>query len=139
MEIREPNTETDWQQYFRLRTDVLGPLHADAASLQDGLEDDSYHVMAVEADRCIGVGRVHFNHSSEGQIRFMAVAADSRRRGVGLAILETLEIYLLRNAVAAAVLNVRPDAIGFYEKHGYQMVENGSSDTSVKMRKPLMR
>lgn len=144
MDIREPNTEHDWQQYYDLRRLVLrSGIGASMGSEKDNLEDDSYHLMATEGDRCIGVGRAHFNHSTEGHIRFMAVAADCRGRGIGRALMEGLEIYLLRNAAAAAVLDARKEAVGFYRKHGYEVVD----ETGVwlgdiehfKMRKQLMR
>ncbi|MHC4553522.1 MAG: GNAT family N-acetyltransferase [Planctomycetota bacterium] len=139
MEICEPATENDWQQYYQLRESVLAPLHDHSGTLKDDLEEDSYHLMAAEGNICIGIGRVHFNHSAEGQIRYMAVDPDWRGRGVGLAIMEALEIYLLRNATAVVVLNAHRDAVGFYEKHGYKTIENVDADVCVKMCKQLMR
>ena len=144
MEICEPNTDTQWQQYYDLRDRVLGPLAGYSKELlRDLLEEDSYHLMAVEDGQCVGVGRVHFNHAAEGQVRFMAVDADYRQRGIGRAILEALEIYLLRNATASAVLNAHSQALGFYQKHGYAMVDAdkapGENTHCAKMVKKLMR
>lgn len=145
MEIHEPTTETQWRQYYDLRRSVLGTLEGGhpAGSEKDTLEEDSYHLMAVEADQCIGVGRVHFNHSAEGQIRYMAVDTDCRKQGVGLAILEALEIYLLRNATASVTLNANREAVGFYQKHGYEIIESeqvlSENIECVKMCKRLMR
>lgn len=144
MEICEPSTDIQWQQYYDLRWQVLRQETGHPkGSEKDDLEDDSCHLMAIEDDRCIGVGRVHFNHSSEGQIRYMAVAPDCRGRGVGLAIMEALEIYLLRNATATVVLNARKEAVGFYQKHGYDIIGEGhvlfGCIEHMKMRKQLMR
>ena len=143
MEICEPSTKTQWQQYYDLRQRVLGTLAGHSPELlKDSLEEDSYHLMVVEDGRCVGVGRVHFNHAAEGQIRFMAVDADCRERGIGRAILEALEIYLLRNATASVVLNAHSQAVGFYQKHGYAMTDDevsGQNVHCVKMCKQLMR
>lgn len=144
MEIREPTTENDWRQYYQLRTAVLSALHGHfVESLKDALEEDSFHLMAVAGERCVGVGRAHFNHSTEGRIRFMAVDAEYRGRGIGRSLIEGLEVYLLRNSVAASVLNARKEAMGFYRKHGYELVDEDEllrGDVELfKMRKPLMR
>lgn len=144
MEIREPISESEWQQYYELRWRVLREQWGQPrGSEKDGLEDAGYHLMAIEDGRGIGVGRAHFNHSGEGQIRYMAVDPLWRGRGVGRSVIERLEIYLLRNAVGAAVLTARKDAVGFYEKLGYYSVSEGpvlfGCIEHVNMRKQLMR
>ena len=143
MEIREPNTENEWQQYYDLRWRVLREMcNQPVGSEKDDLEEDSYHLMAIENGVCVGVGRAHFNHADQGQIRYMAVDADWRNQGIGLRILQLLEIYLLRNAAGTVVLNARTDAVGFYQKHGYQVDGDGpllyGQIAHKKMRKRLM-
>ncbi len=143
MEIREPNTENEWQQYYDLRWRVLREIcNQPPGSEKDDLEDDSYHLMAIEDDRCVGVGRVHFNHSGQGQVRYMAVEADRRKQGIGSKILEALEIYLLRNASGSVILNARKEAVSFYERYGYHVTGPGHTlfgrIEHVKMSKRLM-
>ena len=143
MEIREPNTENEGQQYYDLRWRVLREMcNQPVGSEKDDLEDDSYHLMAIDNDTCVGVGRVHFNHADQGQIRYMAVEPDWRNKGIGLQILQQLEIYLIRNAAGTVVLNSRAEAVGFYEKHGYEITGDGpllyDQVAHTKMQKRLM-
>ena len=143
MEIRDPNTENEWQQYYDLRWRVLREMcNQPVGSEKDDFEDDSYHLMAVEDDVCVGVGRAHFNHADQGQIRYMAVDADWRGQGIGLRILQLLEIYLLRNSAGTVVLNARTEAVGFYQKHGYVIAGDGpllfGQIAHKKMQKRLM-
>ncbi|MHC5082860.1 MAG: GNAT family N-acetyltransferase [Planctomycetota bacterium] len=143
MEICEPKTDEQWQAYYGLRWRVLRQMcDQPVGSEKDELEDDAYHLMAVDQDQCVGVGRVHFHHLGLGQIRYMAVEKDWRGQGIGLKILQMLEIYLLRNETASVILNARKEAVGFYEKHGYQVVEEGpllfGQIEHVKMQKRLM-
>jgi len=76
--------------------------------------------MAVDSSQCaIGVGRLHFNTIGEARIRYMGVATEYRRRGIGTQILRGLEERALRLGATRIVLDAREVALGFYRKHGY--------------------
>ncbi|MBC8379595.1 MAG: GNAT family N-acetyltransferase [Planctomycetes bacterium] len=143
MEIREPNNEQEWEQYYDLRWCVLREMcDQPPGSEKDDLEEDSYHLMATEEGKCVGVGRAHFNHGSEGQIRCMGVDVDCRGKGIGTKILEALEIYFLRNATGSVILNAHKEAVGFYQRYGYQVTGEEpllfGAVEHVKMCKRLM-
>lgn len=76
--------------------------------------------MAVDpAHRVLGVGRLHFSTIGEARIRYMGVATEYRRQGIGTRILNALEEKALALGAARIVLNARETALGFYRKHGY--------------------
>ena len=89
-------------------------------SERDDLEDSADHVSVRDGKgRLVGVGRLHLNSESEAQIRFMAVAEDAQRQGVGRVIVQRLEQLADDHGVQRIVLNARDIAVGFYERLGY--------------------
>ncbi len=76
--------------------------------------------MAVDPGQCVlGVGRLHFSTIGEARIRYMGVATEHRRRGIGTLILRGLEEKALRLGATRIVLDAREVALGFYRKHDY--------------------
>lgn len=99
---------------------LRAPWNYPRGSERDDLEDSADHVTVRGNDgRLLGVGRVHLNSEEEAQIRFMAVAADAQRQGVGRAIVERLEQLARDRGACRMTLNSRDIAVGFYEKLGY--------------------
>ena len=90
---------------------------------QDELEDEAFHVIAVEDGRIVGAGRGHFNSTTEAQIRYMAVEEELRGKGTGAKILRELESRLIEAGAKCIMLNARDNAVGFYEKYGYAVTE----------------
>ena len=98
--------------------------------------------MIVDHDRTvIGVGRLHFNSIREAQIRYMAIAADRQRQGLGSRLLEALENRARELGAARLMLDARETALRFYLIHGYRTFEPGhmlfNSIAHIKMEKAL--
>jgi predicted GNAT family N-acyltransferase len=125
--IIEPSSPDELDQYYRLRWKILrAPWNQPPGSERDPLDEHSTHLMAVNSAReLLGVGRLHLNSNSEGQIRYMATAIDHQRSGIGTLILKTLENKARQLGAASIVLDARETAIGFYRKHGYQPTGSG--------------
>ena len=70
---------------------------------------------------------MHFNSTTEGQIRFMAVEPDLAGRGLGGRILAELERRAMARGASRIILNARKQAVPFYLKHGYAVT--GPADT----------
>jgi GNAT superfamily N-acetyltransferase len=117
----EPSTPAEFRQYYDLRWKTLrAPWSQPRGSETDPLDSDSTHLMAVDSGhRAVGVGRLHFNTIGEARIRYMGVATEYRRRGIGTQILQGLEERALRLGAVRIVLDAREVALGFYRKHGY--------------------
>ena len=74
MEIREPKTKNEFEQYYDLRWKILRqPWNQPKGSEKDNKEKDSVHIIVSDEDKVIGVGRGHLYTKTEAQIRYMAV------------------------------------------------------------------
>ena len=114
-------TPAEFRQYYDLRWKTLrAPWNQPRGSETDPLDSSSTHLMAVDYGHCVvGVGRLHFSTIGEAQIRYMGVATEYRRRGIGTRILFALEEKAIGFGATRIVLDAREVALGFYRKHGY--------------------
>ena len=140
--IKPPKSKEEWQNYFNFRWELLRkPLGMSKESLEDDIEDSSYHLMGINDENdVIASGRVHFNDKKEAQIRYMAVKDNYKRKGIGSEIVIKLEDYASSKGAIRMVLNARENALSFYLSLGY--IEKGpyQSDTGIphsKMEKVL--
>ena len=110
-------------------------------SLEDDLEDSSYHLMGIDDENnVIASGRVHFNDNNQAQIRYMAVKDSYKRKGIGSEIVTKLEDYASSKGAKKMVLNARENALSFYLSLGYSEKGPYQSDTGIphsKMEKDL--
>lgn len=125
MQIQQPKTKSDFEKYFEFRWRMLRkPWQQDPGSEQDELEHESFHVMAVDNDNSvIAVGRIHFINDTASQIRYMAVAEHKQNQYLGTAILKALEQFATKHNKRTIILHARENALGFYEKHGYRIIQ----------------
>lgn len=122
--IVSPQSDEEFEKYYDLRWRILRqPWGQPKGSEKDELENKSFHIMVLEGDRLIGVGRGHFNTGSQYQIRYMAVDENWRRKGVGTMILSRLQEQAARGGAGRIVLNAREGAVEFYEKRGFKIIE----------------
>ena len=140
--IRPPESKEEWKNYFIFRWELLRkPLGMSKESLEDDLEDSSYHLMGVDDENnVIASGRVHFNDNNQAQIRYMAVKDSYKRKGIGSEIVTKLEDYASSKGAKKMVLNARENALSFYLSLGYSEKGPYESDTGIphsKMEKDL--
>jgi len=140
--IRPPESKEEWKNYFIFRWELLRkPLGMSKESLEDDLEDSSYHLMGVDDENnVIASGRVHFNDNNQAQIRYMAVKDSYKRKGIGSEIVTKLEDYASSKGAKKMVLNARENALSFYLSLGYSEKGPYQSDTGIphsKMEKDL--
>ena len=113
-----------WKKYYELRWQILRkPWNMPRGSERDDMEDKSIHVMACDGNKIVGVARLHFNNSKEAQIRYMAVDEGYRKRGIGSMLLKKLEEIAKEKGAEYVILNARENALGFYEKNGYAIIQ----------------
>ena len=141
--IKSPESIEEWESYLLFRWEVLRkPLGMTKESLSDSIEDKSFHLMGIDAEKnVIASGRVHFNSENEAQIRYMAVDDRFKRRGIGSEIVDRLERYATSKGAEIMVLNAREEAISFYSRLGYEEVCPYHSDTGIPhktMRKSVL-
>ena len=141
--IKSPESTEEWESYLLFRWEVLRkPLGMTKESLSDCIEDKSFHLMGIDAEKnVIASGRVHFNSENEAQIRYMAVDDRFKRRGIGSEIVDKLERYATSKGAEIMVLNAREEAISFYSSLGYEEVCPYHSGTGIPhktMRKSVL-
>lgn len=143
MEIRSPETDTEFEAYYDLRWRVLRqPWGQSSGSERDELDDDATHVAGYdEVKGLVCVGRLHAVETGVGQVRYMAVEEPLRGRGLGQAVLNELERLGKRQGMSVIVLDAREAAVGFYRRNGYEAVDEGhvlfGEVRHSKMRKRL--
>ncbi len=120
--IKQAEHPNEFEQYYALRYRLLREPWGEAeGSEKDELEDQCVHMIAMDADTVIGVGRLQFNSDTEAQIRYMAVAPAHERQGVGRYLVQALEAAARERAITFIVLDAREAAVGFYSKLGYEV------------------
>jgi ribosomal protein S18 acetylase RimI-like enzyme len=118
--ILTPKTQDELDQYYNLRWRILRkPWDQPEGSEKDEIEDHCIHIIAIDNDNVVGIGRLQFNSDSEAQIRYMAVEPDYEKQGIGKSIVDALEGHAIKNNRTTIILDAREPAVGFYENLGY--------------------
>lgn len=124
MEIRTPNTESEWDAYYHLRWEVLRkPWNQPIGSEKDADETTFCHLAAFENASILGVGCLKMITNDEAQVRFMAVANSLQRKGVGVSLMNAIEVEAFSRGATKVILHAREIAVPFYEYCGYKMIE----------------
>jgi ribosomal protein S18 acetylase RimI-like enzyme len=122
--ISSPHSSSEFLKYYDLRWRILrSPWQQLKGSEQDELEDAAFHIMAMEKELIVAVGRLHFINDNSAQIRYMAVESGYEGRGYGTAILTALENHAASHSIKNIVLDAREKAIGFYQKNAYEVIK----------------
>ena len=127
MEVRSPETETEFRVYYDLRWRVLRePWGQPLGSERDEHDVTATHVAGYdEAKRLVCVGRLHAVGTDVGQVRYMAVKESLRGRGLGQAVLDEIERLAKQQGMRTMVLDAREEAAGFYLRNGYVATGDG--------------
>ena len=126
MKIIEPNSSSEFEQYYNLRYEVLRkPWLQPKGSEKDDGDKSSIHRMIIDESngKAVAVGRLQFNTSEEAQIRYMAVSDNYQLKGYGNIIVKTLEDIALNKGIRNIILQARENALKFYWKNGYEIIE----------------
>lgn len=136
-----PATAEQFRDYYDLRWRILrAPWQQVRGSERDEWEDQAVHVCAVSnGGHVIGVGRLHHSNDHEAQIRYMAIEDDWRGAGIGSAIYHHLETAALDAGIQHIMVNARLPAIGFYERMGFIVVDDGHTLYDVIEHKVMRR
>ena len=127
--ISQPDTEKEYQQYYHLRWQLLrAPWHQPEGSEIDDIEEQCFHLMVIDTNSknkttVIGVARLQYNSDTEAQIRYMAVAREYERQGIGRELINAMEQRAIKSSHKNIVLEAREPAVNFYKKLGYSVIE----------------
>jgi GNAT superfamily N-acetyltransferase len=122
--IRQPRTDIDFERYYQTRWYTLRrPWHQPKGSERDELENEAFHLMALDGKKVVGVARAHFSEPSMAQFRYMGVDRRFRHRGIATRLLRSLEREAKKRGAKVAWFNAREPAVPFYEKCGYHIFD----------------
>lgn len=103
-----------------------------------------YVVVAYENDQAVGCGAIKEYAKGVAEIKRMFVKPEWRGQGVAKRILSELEIWANELNFSECILETgknQPEAIGLYQKSGYQKIPNYGQyegiELSVCMRKSI--
>lgn len=123
LEIKSPQTDSDWKAYYALRFNVLRePWNQPLGSEVLADEDQAIHAIAVEGTEVLGVARMHESAKNQGQVRCVATATKAQGKGIGKAIMAYLEEKAVQKGWTEIVLEARENAVPFYQAIGYTIV-----------------
>jgi len=123
MEIKAPQTDSEWKAYYALRFNVLRePWNQPLGSEVLSDEDQAIHAIAVEGEEVLGVARMHESAEKQGQVRCVAIATAAQGKGIGKAIMAYLEDQAKTKVWTEIVLEARENAVPFYHAIGYSIV-----------------
>lgn len=122
--IKVADHPSDLEKIFQLRYEVLRkPWNQPYTSAIDDLDKVSTNVFIEENNSCIACGRLDIIEVGIGQIRYMAVHPDHRNKKLGYQILNYLEELAKAKGVQKIILHARENAVSFYLKNGYTLME----------------
>jgi N-acetylglutamate synthase-like GNAT family acetyltransferase len=123
MEIKSPQTDSEWKAYYALRFNVLRePWNQPLGSEVLADEDQAIHAIALEDGEVLGVARMHESAEKQGQVRCVATATAAQGKGIGKAIMAYLEDQAKAKGWTEIVLEARENAVPFYRAIGYTIV-----------------
>ena len=123
MEIKAPQTDSEWKAYYALRFNVLRePWNQPLGSEVLADEDQAIHAIAVAGEEVLGVARMHESSPNQGQVRCVAIATAAQGKGIGKAIMAYLEDQAKTKGWTEIVLEARENAVPFYHAIGYSNV-----------------
>jgi predicted GNAT family N-acyltransferase len=123
MEIKSPQTDSEWKAYYALRFNVLRePWNQPHGSEVLDDEDQAIHAIAVAGEEVLGVARMHESATNQGQVRCVAIATIAQGKGIGKAIMAYLEDQAKMKGWTEIVLEARENAVPFYKAIGYTII-----------------
>lgn len=122
--ISEPQTESEFNDYYRIRYEILRkPWNQPEKSTKDDTELISVHLLAKDENgKAVATGRLQFNSDEEAQIRSMAVVDEFQGNGIGSLLIEHLEKIAKQRKLKRITLDSRENAVQFYLRNGYRII-----------------
>jgi predicted GNAT family N-acyltransferase len=118
--VVEADTEELRAMAFALRHRVFVVEQRVPVELErDEKDDEAFHAVALQGERCIGTGRLVRLEGGVGRVGRMAVDPVFRRRHVGDLVLTALESRARSDGLREIELHAQCHVEAFYARHGY--------------------
>lgn len=124
IEIRKPQTDAEWKDYFDLRYRILrAPLNQPIGSEKNEGDSVGVHFALYEDDILKAIARLDRAKPEIAQVRFVAVEEGVQGKGFGKAIMTATENAAKDRGDTKMILHARDYAVDFYLKLDYQLLE----------------
>jgi ribosomal protein S18 acetylase RimI-like enzyme len=124
IEIRTPNSDMEWQNYYDLRYRILRKPWAQLLGSERNEGDATGIHLAIFENRIIkAIARLDISGEHTGQVRFVAVETNEQGKGFGKLIMDEAEKISKERGDRKMILHARETALNFYHKLGYKLVE----------------
>lgn len=124
IEIRKPQTDAEWKNYFDLRYRVLrAPLKQLLGSEQNEGDSTGVHFALYEDDYLKAIARLDQADTEIAQVRFVAVEKNVRGKGYGKAIMLATEKAAKDRGDTKMILQARDSSVDFYLKLNYRLIK----------------
>jgi predicted GNAT family N-acyltransferase len=124
IEIRTPNYDVEWQNYYDLRYRILRkPWNQPLGSERNEGDATGIHLAIFENRIIKAVARLDISGEHTGQVRFVAVEINEQGKGFGQLIMKESEKISKERGDRKMILHARETALNFYHKLGYKLVE----------------
>lgn len=124
IEIRKPQTNAEWKDYFDLRYRILrAPLNQPIGSEKNEGDAIGVHFALYEDGILKAIARLDQAKSEIAQVRFVAVESGVQGKGFGKAIMIATENAARDRGDTKMILHARDYAVDFYLKIDYQLLE----------------
>lgn len=124
IEIRTPQSNSEWQAYYDLRYRVLRePWQQPLGSERNELDAISVHLACFDNDVLVGVLRIDTENTDFAQVRFMAVDTNAQGKGIGKRLMRSAEEKVHLLGYKKIMLQARENALPFYQNLGYKRLE----------------
>lgn len=140
-ELRVLSSTEEWQSYHAIRRKVLFENRGQFGIYDENHPDEhrkgNHPLLLLLDGEAIGVIRVDIN-GKQAMFRRVAIREDLQRAGHGRVMLALAESYAQQKGCLQILSDVAPDAVGFYERCGYQVVTSAPmTGKSIPMHKNL--
>jgi N-acetylglutamate synthase-like GNAT family acetyltransferase len=123
-ELRRVETPDDWAALHRIRREVLFARERHPGfAYNDAHPDDAAanHIKFLLLLDGVAIGTTRLDLRGErAVVRLVAIATDQQRQGHGSVMEQALENHAYKLGITTLMVNSAPDAVGFYEKRGWQ-------------------
>ena len=123
MEIRSPQSPSEWVAYYDLRYRVLRePFNKPRGSERNEGDESADHFALFDGDRILAIARLDSLSPESCQVRFVAVESDQQGKGLGYKIMRAVEEKAIQKGFAKIILHARDYAVEFYKKQDYILI-----------------
>ncbi|HKA21568.1 MAG TPA: GNAT family N-acetyltransferase [Blastocatellia bacterium] len=140
-ELRVPTSAEEWQAHHRIRREVLFENRGQFGEYDENHPDEhregNHPLLLIHNGEPIGVIRVDIS-GTQAIFRRVAIREDLQRSGHGRMLLALAESFAQSKGCNHISSEVAPDAVGFYQRCGYELVQGVAIAGTASMQKNLV-